>query len=457
MLLKRTNSNRKIRGLKSRGHTNNSTLVNWSDRNPKDFHTQGELIGVSYEWMIDLCNKLKKDIWICVPHSATDDYLIQMAQLFRDNLDPDLTIYLEYSNEVWNWQFQQAHWVEAWRPNHWNQQRAFGERCRIIFEIWHAEFGVGKDRVKRVIGTQAVVPSLAESAMAQVKEFDYLSPTWYFGYGGDCGDNLWNLGADATVQEILDCSRVGLTYQAILLRQQHRNAKLYGAEVIEYEGGQHMTSNPYTPPFQDSLFAAQISPGIYDIYADYMDSLRLWDSKLAVHFTLASLRESQYGSWGAIEFIEQDWTAQPSYKWNALMDNMACYEPPVNVVMADKPYESACPDELLVLDNLPSATNCASSIVSAEQVVSGDNIVYQANESITLKTGFRANAGANFTAQIQENSCCVPNEVQEETTDFAESSFEIENEIIQQADLMVYPNPFNQQLFIEYFCLKMKK
>lgn len=434
------------------GHTNNSTLVNWSDRNPKDFHTQGEHIGVAYEWMIDLCNKLKKDIWICVPHAATDDYIQEMARLFRDNLDPELTIYLEYSNEVWNWQFQQAHWVEAWRPAHWNQQRAFGERCRLIFEAWHEEFGMGKDRVKRVVGTQAVVPALAESAMAQVKEFDYLSPTWYFGYGGDCGDNLWALGEDATVEQILACSREGLTFQASLLRQQHRNAKLYGADVIEYEGGQHMTSNPYIPPFQDSLYAAQIAPGIYDIYADYIDSLRLWDSKLAVHFTLASVRESQFGSWGALETIEQDWTTQRSYKWDALMDNMACYEPPVNVVMPDKPYESNCATELLVLDNPTTATNCASLITSAERLESGDAIVYQANESITLKPGFIAEAGVDFVAQIQGENCCTVENIVEDIPEqqAVVRQITINPPTILQPDLKVYPNPFNEQLFVKY-------
>lgn len=34
-----------------------------------------------------------------------------MARFFRDNLDPGRKIYLEYSNEVWNWIFDQAQWV----------------------------------------------------------------------------------------------------------------------------------------------------------------------------------------------------------------------------------------------------------------------------------------------------------------------------------------------------------
>ena len=43
-----------------------------------------------------------------VPVNATDDYITKLAQLFKANLSPDLSVYIEYSNEVWNGSFQQA-------------------------------------------------------------------------------------------------------------------------------------------------------------------------------------------------------------------------------------------------------------------------------------------------------------------------------------------------------------
>lgn len=51
------------------------------------------------------------DAWVCVPHLADENYIRSMAQLFRANLDPDLKIYVEYSNETWNWIFQQTHYL----------------------------------------------------------------------------------------------------------------------------------------------------------------------------------------------------------------------------------------------------------------------------------------------------------------------------------------------------------
>lgn len=325
------------------GHTNGSEQVSWADRKTKDYHTQGHgHAGVAYEWMIDLSNLLQKDIWVCIPHQADEDYIQQMATLFRDNLHSNSTIYLEYSNEVWNWQFSQAHWVNNLKPANWSQQRYYAERSKTVFEIWHEIFGADNERVKRVIATQTVNPWLGEQAMAHLHgEFDYLSPTWYFGYNSDlCQPELEALGENATAQDVLDCSRENFLTQASALRQHHMNAKLFGKEVIEYEGGQHMTSNPVTVSFQQAVYDAQIHPGIYDLYTEVMDSLRIWDSKLAMAFTLASVRESIYGSWGALEYIEQEPLFEYIPKWDALVDNILCYTPPVDFTTSVEAIEA---------------------------------------------------------------------------------------------------------------------
>lgn len=315
------------------GHTNGSEQIAWSDRKLPDYHTQGHgHAGVAYEWMIELANLMQKDIWICVPHQADDDYITQMALLFREQLDENITIYLEYSNEVWNWQFSQAHWVNDRKPANWSQQRYYAERSGNVFRIWHDVFANDANRVKRVLATQTVNPWLGQQAMSQLKgEFDYLSPTWYFGYASDiCQSQLEALGANATAEDVLACTRQNFLAQAGALRQQHMNAKLYGKEVIEYEGGQHMTSNPAAVSFQQAVYDAQVHPGIYDLYQEVMDSLRIWDSKLAMAFTLSSVRESIYGSWGALEYIEQDPMVTSAPKWDALIDNILCYEPAVD-------------------------------------------------------------------------------------------------------------------------------
>ena len=63
--------------------------------------------------MIELCNKLDADMWVNIPHLATDDYVNQLADLIKTNLDADLRVWVELSNELWNGQFSQTQWLRA--------------------------------------------------------------------------------------------------------------------------------------------------------------------------------------------------------------------------------------------------------------------------------------------------------------------------------------------------------
>jgi hypothetical protein len=62
--------------------------------------------GVAYENLIEMSSKeAGADPWFCVPHLATYDYVRAMAELIatsRVMLGPDVTVYVELSNEVWN-------------------------------------------------------------------------------------------------------------------------------------------------------------------------------------------------------------------------------------------------------------------------------------------------------------------------------------------------------------------
>lgn len=49
--------------------------------------------------MIQLCNSMHLDAWINVPARADDDYIRNLASLWKAGLDKDLNVYFEYSNE----------------------------------------------------------------------------------------------------------------------------------------------------------------------------------------------------------------------------------------------------------------------------------------------------------------------------------------------------------------------
>jgi hypothetical protein len=56
----------------------------------------------AWEHFIDLCNLVNSDIWINVPVSASEDYVLNLAQLLKDRLNSNLNIYVENDNEIWN-------------------------------------------------------------------------------------------------------------------------------------------------------------------------------------------------------------------------------------------------------------------------------------------------------------------------------------------------------------------
>src|SRR2546430_10677881 len=82
--------------------TNWNLVVTWVDRTSPARFSNATDTGVDYESIIQLANQMHKDLWINVPYHANDDYVRQMADLFRDQLDPSLKLDVEFSNEVWN-------------------------------------------------------------------------------------------------------------------------------------------------------------------------------------------------------------------------------------------------------------------------------------------------------------------------------------------------------------------
>ena len=70
----------------------------WSRRTTTENQTQNCLAGVALEYMIALSNILAASPWFGLPKASgpDDPYITQFAGMVRDNLDPNLIIYIEY-------------------------------------------------------------------------------------------------------------------------------------------------------------------------------------------------------------------------------------------------------------------------------------------------------------------------------------------------------------------------
>ncbi|MBK8847171.1 MAG: T9SS type A sorting domain-containing protein [Bacteroidetes bacterium] len=286
------------------GATNGSPHINWNDRALKSYRTYSTDKGVPYELMVSLANTLKKDVWICVPHAADSNYIAKMANVFR-KVGSKQNIYLEYSNEVWNWIFAQSHYNADNKPDNLHYGAAYSDKANNVFKIWHSVFGTSKNRVKRVLGLQASFGYLNEFILARLKpnEWDFASPTFYFGLDhGNTGNPVLN--ASSTVADVLANASNSFNSFAPLVKQDYRTVRMYGKGIVNYEGGQHFTDFS-VPPYIQAMYDAQIHPGMYTLYSRVIDSVRYWGSNLGMIFSDISPRQSIWGSWGHLEYVDQ--------------------------------------------------------------------------------------------------------------------------------------------------------
>jgi hypothetical protein len=91
---------------------NNNNETSWAAEKPLAYPqwTDG---GAPWAAAIALANAVAADVWINIPTLADDNYVAQLAALLQQQLRPSALIYTEYSNEVWNYGFDQASWVTA--------------------------------------------------------------------------------------------------------------------------------------------------------------------------------------------------------------------------------------------------------------------------------------------------------------------------------------------------------
>ena len=119
---------------------------------------------VSYETMLELCNRTGKHAWLCVPHQANDQFLQEFAQLVARLLRKDLKVFVEYSNEVWNGAFAQHRWAKERAKSSWPDY--YVARSRAVFEAFTS--ALGAERTIRVLATQHASPAVTRQILAHL-------------------------------------------------------------------------------------------------------------------------------------------------------------------------------------------------------------------------------------------------------------------------------------------------
>lgn len=303
------------------GSTNHSEIAKWSERAAPSNFSQGTGRGVALEYMIDLANELDRDAWFCVPHLADDEYVRKMASLIKARLEPGRSVYLEYSNEVWNRQFEQSRYavekgtaLDLSDDQNMAQLRYYSQRAVEIFAIAKRELGPDFPLV-RVLAGQATNPWAGKQILSwkdAARNADAYAIAPYFGGKlgrGETAAKVSGWSKDqvfaALSKELDDTTRRHIDENVELARK-------FDLRLIAYEGGQHLVGvgKQANNEALEKLFAeVNRDPRMSSLYERYLE---LWRSAGGAEFALFTWfgESSKWGHWGIFENHAQKSTAK---------------------------------------------------------------------------------------------------------------------------------------------------
>ncbi len=311
-----------------------TTMFNWSDRAKMDNYTWANSKGIPYEMMIKLMNEYKLDAWVCVPHRATNNYIEEMAKLFKNNLYPDKKLYVEYSNEIWNWMFGQCQWLNKYGciNNNISWPEGIVPYIQNVMDIWTNVYGTEINRIERVVGVQTAWQDVSNRVVFNMRpgSFDSFATTAYFALPDEGDTVLDSLGSGVDVADIAYWARYGREkYEKQWIKQQKATiADSLHIPMRFYEGGQHLTPYPFgeEPTYANALLNIQRDTSMYNLYMEWFDFLKTLQSGneplQLMNFSFIAGRSAQYGSWGILEALDQDTSIIPAPKYKAIKETI---------------------------------------------------------------------------------------------------------------------------------------
>ncbi len=383
-----------------------STERHWAtDRSTPMYHSQATSRGVALEHMIDLCNRLAINPWFSMPLNATDDYVKQFATMVKDKLRPDLKVYVELSNEVWNGLFQQGKDAQSIgmalglsNQRYTAGYRYFAQRSSEMFHIWEDvlndhhqwndafnvtaasndtditvtnvdEVPITKLSLVKVMSTFTVAQYATKEILSWMKRVngsaDVLGVAGYWDCGGLGGSSHVAKTALMSVNEVLQACVNDLPNVMSYLKMQQRLASTYGMKLQTYEAGQSLVEynvmaygNGETPGLTSLFHRANRDPGMTQVYIKYINAY-LSNNVISFENPMLTFTScgpfSKYGSWGHTEYTGQFIEQAPKY---LALRQYFYYNDPSQMLLR---FPQAFRDSVKYLS---SSTSSASSMVS---------------------------------------------------------------------------------------------
>jgi hypothetical protein len=320
--------------------TNGNTEANWNDTTPVNWPRYTSPKHNPWQTIPFIANQINKpiDIWINIPVSASDDYILNVARIMFSELNPTNNIYLEYSNEVWNWEFLQSkvnlHAANDSVLNHGDPYHLNYDNCsngaywawrRTAYQIKHigdlfkTVFGdenVGQwKRVRPILAGQVALPSVITNGLDYLNVV-YGSPSNFL--HGIAIAPYFNLGEfgtwpNLTTDQVFDAFNLsiqGMSPEQGWSQKNHVGshavfAAWYRLPVHGYEGGSDTGGSCGECSLEAKINAIR-HPRMTDICVTYLNGWYRYGFQELNWFGAGANGIDRYGSWGLLEDMRQE-------------------------------------------------------------------------------------------------------------------------------------------------------
>jgi len=304
-------------------------LWEWADR-VLPSHRSQTTGPVALEYQALLVNTLGASPWVTVHHLASDDYVRQEATFWRQQLRPDVMVYVEHSNEVWNPLFPQGRFatqkgvdlglVDATckTPEAHCARVRYNAYCsKQIFDIWTEVWSGQRNRLKYVISTQAVWADVTNDLLSQNNGggADLLGITGYMHPPGGVDPSY----SPKTPAEVIALFTQGSENARSEVRAQKAIADAAGLGLAFYEGGVGLVEDGVIEggraigAITELLMATGRTPAFQAAVEAWLNMYReeLGDSTLFMYFVDTGFW-SKYGQWGNREYYDAATATSPA-------------------------------------------------------------------------------------------------------------------------------------------------
>jgi len=322
----------------------------WADRKlPTDASQApiapiGKPSGACWEYVIELANLTGMDAWVNPVVSASTDYVTQLATMLKNNLNSNINIYVESSNEVWNTADPfviQANWNHAQaQALGLTDQQNHARRTVELAQIFESVFGAGSlnNRVRVMLCGHQPMRKWDVEPMRQYindtfgppKNYIYaVACQTYFGGAAAHGGGRYNR---YSVQQLLQAAHDDITSQITDTGTNEAGRTQWIAMAASwnltggfcsYEGGPDYGGGG-TGNLANRILCNR-DPGMATEFKYNLDdAFFALGANLATQFTLTSAY-TRYGCWGLTDDVTNP---DRNYKFQAARDLLGVSGPP---------------------------------------------------------------------------------------------------------------------------------